>query len=182
MAADWDDGVDINVEAGSARPHTQAQKLQNYAAVAQMGLLNLSDQSQVIKVLEDLGMQNMLPGVEEDTQAAYQENAEFMQWAKTIAEVTLQVDINSLPGQVALMQHMATMPIMVTPLVDNHPLHFLTHRRLALTPEFKALPDIAKQVFYAHLMQHKQDWTAHMVLFPPPAITQPGTKPVKAAG
>jgi len=178
-AADWDDGVDVKVEAGSTRPHTQGQKLQTYASIAQLGLLNMGDQSQVIKILEDVGMQNLLPGVEEDTQASYKENADFMAWAKQISDTALQVDINTPQGQTMIEEAMLGMPIMVTPLVDHHPLHFLTHRRLALTQEFKMLPDMCKAVFYQHMFQHKQDWTAHMVLFPPPAVTQPGVKPAK---
>jgi hypothetical protein len=181
LAADWDDGVDVQVEAGSARPHTQTQKLQTYMALAQAGLLNLQDQSQVIKILEDIGMTNLLPGVEEDTQAAYKENADFMAWARQVADRVLQMDLNDSTAQEQVKALLAQMPIRVQPLVDNHALHFLTHRRLALTPEFKALPDMVQNLLFQHMLGHKQDWTQSMVMLAPPAITQPGVRPAKVA-
>lgn len=180
LSADWDDGVDVSVEAGSSRPTTQNQKLQTYMQLAQAGLIQLSDQAQVIKILEDVGMTNLLPGVEEDTKAAYGENAEYMRWASSVSKALLQAPNMSDPTQqAAIQQTLANIPIQVTPLVDEHALHYLTHRRLCLTEEFKMLPVPIQEVMFAHMMQHKMDVLASKVFNQPPPITQPGVKPVQ---
>lgn len=154
LAADWDDGIEIQVESGSARPHTQQEKLQTYMYLGQAGIINMADQAQVIKILEDVGMTNLLPGVEEDTQAAYQENREFLEWAQKLAqEILMHPDILSEPDVVTTA--MTKMPLKANPIVDNAALHFLTHRRLALSPEFKALPDQLQIPLFAHMQEHK---------------------------
>ncbi len=173
-AADWDDGVDVQVEAGSSRPKTQMQKLQTYLYLGQAGILNLNDQAQGIKILEDVGMQNLLPGVEEDTKAAYKENMDFMQWAKQTSQAVMGAQVDSMQCQQDIQNQMAHMPIQVEPIVDDHALHFLTHRRLALTQEFKMLPDNLKQVFYMHMMQHKQDLMLSKLIPQAPSPPSPG--------
>ncbi len=180
IAADWDDGVDIQVESGSARPKTQTQKLQTYLYLAQAGILNISDSAQKIKILEDVGMSNLLPGVEEDTKAAYKENADFMQWAQKLSQAATDAQINTVEGQQAIASAQAEMPIMVHPLVDEHSLHFLTHRRLCLTPEFKALPDSAQNVMFQHMLQHKQDMQMSMMV--PQAPSPPSPTPGMTGG
>ena len=156
MGADWDDGVTVEVEAGSTRPNTSSEKLQTYMQLAQVGALDFMDEAQKIKMLEDLGMLNMRPGVEEDTKHAYKENAQFMEWARQAAQ-----SISAIPDpemqQMAAMQQMGTMPVRVVPIVDDHAVHFLTHRRLALTEDFKALPQPLQQGWYMHMQQHQAD-------------------------
>lgn len=156
--ADWDDGVDIQVEAGSTRPRTQQEKLQTYGQLIQSGLIDPTDHAQKIKILEDTGLANMLVGVEQDTQEAYRENAEFMAWATQLVEAVT----SGMPGLDPMVVEktnalLSTPPIMVQPLVDNHALHFLAHRRLCLSDEFRALPDAAQQVMFLHMMDHKFD-------------------------
>ncbi len=155
QAADWDDGIDVEVEAGSSRPHTQAEKLQAYMQLGQTGVLDFTDESQKIKMLEDLGFMNMKPGVEEDTKAAYRENAEFMEWAKALKAALLETPLPDAERMIT--EAMAQMPIMVEPLVDDHAVHFLTHRRLALTDEFRELPHQFKDVMFMHMLQHQAD-------------------------
>lgn len=166
MASDWDDGVDIKVEAGSARPKTQQEKLQTYISLGESGMLDMTDKAQVIKVLEDTGMLNMIPGVQEDTKQAYKENAQFMQWAQGIAQqVAASPGAHDPEAQAQLNQQMSVGPITVHPLVDAHDVHFLTHRRLALTDDFRSLPQLCQQFFFTHMMQHQLDFgqsTIHM--------------------
>jgi len=167
LGADWSDGVDIQVEAGSTRPRTQSQKLQTYIQLGQLGILNLKDQAQVVKILQDTGMQNLLPGVEADTKAAYKENADFLAWAKKLRDklagaghLDPNVPMEHSPVVQDIHGAMAEMPIMVRPLVDEHAVHFLTHRRFAMTDEFKMLPQFCQEVFYTHMAQHQQDQLA----------------------
>jgi hypothetical protein len=157
LGADWDDGVDVEVEAGSSRPHTQTEKLQTYMELAQVGILDLqNDEAQKIKMLEDVGLLNMKPGVEEDTKHAYKENAEFLQWARSFTE---QAQMVQDPAQLEFMlsNAMSQVPITVVPIVDDHSVHYLTHRRLCMTEEFKSLPPPIQQVMYSHMMQHMAD-------------------------
>jgi hypothetical protein len=167
MAADWDDGVDIKVEAGSARPKTQQEKMQNYIALGQSGLIDLTDKAQVIKILEDTGMLNMIPGVQEDTKQAYRENAVFMAWAKQLTQMVMDgAGVADVESQENFNLTMSTPPIMVIPIVDAHDVHFLTHRRLTLTDEFKALPDLVQKVMYDHMMQHQMDFGQSQIKIP----------------
>lgn len=171
MASDWDDGVDIHVESGSARPKTQQEKLQTYMSLGQAGLLNLQDKAQVVKILEDVGMLNLIPGVQEDTKQAYKENAEFMQWAQQASSIVEQ-GTGAADGDMAQQfdQHMAAPPITVNPIVDAHDVHFLTHRRLALTDDFKQLPTVCQKVMFDHMMQHQQDMGQSQIMQPPPML------------
>src|SRR3990167_3341562 len=166
IGADWDEGVEVEVEAGSTRPHTQTEKMQTYMELAQVGVLDFMDEAQKIKMMEDIGMLNMRPGVEEDTKHAYKENAQFLEWARGVGD-----QIEEVPPEMVdvLAQQLAvTMPIHVVPTVVYHALHFLTHRRLAMTDEFKQLPMIIQQAWYMHMMQHQADLMASKVLNAPP--------------
>lgn len=156
MGADWDDGVMVEVEAGSTRPNTSSEKLQTYMQLAQVGALDFMDEAQKIKMLEDLGMLNMRPGVEEDTKHAYKENAEFMEWARQGQEQLSAVPDPEMQAMAAMDMSQA-MPVRVVPIVDDHAVHFLTHRRLALTADFKSLPQPFQQAWFAHMLQHQAD-------------------------
>jgi hypothetical protein len=87
-------------------------------------------------------------------------------------------------------QGMAQPPIMVQPIVDAHDVHFLTHRRLALSDEFKALPDIIQKVMFDHMMQHQMDFGQSQIKIPvgpgagqqPTPVRQGGSVPVTAGG
>lgn len=182
LAADWDDGVDIAVEAGSTRPKSQQEKLQTYEMAIQSGLIDITDQAQRIKILEDTGLSNLLPGVEEDTQSAYKENADFMQWASGMDEAVSQSPSLGMEQHQAVNDAMNMTPIMVHPLVDNHAVHFLSHRRLCLSEEFKNLSDAAQSVMFQHMMTHQADLGMNTIQTPPPPIAAPGGKPVGPAG
>lgn len=179
-AADWDDGVDIAVEAGSARPKSQQEKLQTYEMAIQNGLIDPMDQAQKIKILEDTGLQNLLPGVEEDTKAAYKENADFMQWAQQVAESVMAEPQMGMDTHDQVNQMLMQPPIQVHPIIDNHAVHFLSHRRLALSDDFKKLPDAVQMAMVQHMMQHQMDFGQDKITgMQPPAINQPGVKPVQ---
>lgn len=163
IGADWDDGVQVEVEAGSTRPHTQQEKMQSYVELAQIGVLDFMDEAQKVKMLEDLGMINMRPGVEEDQKDAFKENAKFMEWARQQAE-QLQAIMDPEMQMMAAQQMAVTLPVRVVPIVDDHAVHFLTHRRLAQTDEFQALPEPIKAAWYMHMMQHQGDVMASKIL------------------
>src|SRR2546425_643916 len=71
---------------------------------------------------------------------------------------------------------------LVQPLVDEHSLHFLTHRRLCLTEEFKALPDTAQNVMFQHMLQHKQDQQMSMMVPQAPSPPSPQSAMTGGAG
>lgn len=181
LGADWDEGVDVTVAAGSTQPRTQQQRLQTYYSLAQMGLLNLQDQAQVIRILEDLGLTRLLPGVEEDAKAAYRENAEFMRWAVLVRDRAAMMSMSDPVAQDEVRELLSGMPIQVLPLVDDHALHFLTHRRLALTEEFRRLPRVVQEHFFAHMAQHKQAMFQSRLL-PEPMAAPPATAAAERRG
>ncbi len=163
QGADWDDGVEVEVEAGSTRPHNQQEKMQMYMQLAQVGVLDFMDEAQKVKMLEDLGMINMKPGVEEDTKHAYKENQQFMEWARQGMEQLSMVQ-DPMMKQMMAQQMSAQAPMMVIPIVDDHAVHFLTHRRLAMTDDFKTLPPEFQNMWYMHMMQHKMDILGSKIL------------------
>jgi hypothetical protein len=181
QGADWDDGVDVMVEAGSSRPQTQSEKMQMYMQLGQVGALDFADEAQKIKMLEDLGMLNMRPGVEEDTKHAYKENAEFMQWARQSKEQLANIPDPNMQ-QMAAMQLAVSIPVHVLPLVDDHAVHFLTHRRLALTEEFQSLPAPLQSAWFMHMMQHKADVVASKILKMPMGPVEPGSPVSSGSG
>jgi hypothetical protein len=155
MGADWEDGVDVEVESGSSRPKTQGEKLQTYVQLAQMGVLDFTDDAQKIKMLEDVGLVNMKPGVEEDSKLAFRENSQYMQWGKALLEQLQQQPPEA--QQQVLIQGLMQPPVTVAALIDDHAVHFLTHRRLCLTDEFRQLPPQLQSVMYTHMLQHVRD-------------------------
>lgn len=146
--------VDIRVEAGSTRPKSQAGRQMLVGQGLQWGLLNPNDPEQKMKIFEELGMVNLLPGAEADTKVVAEENAKFMAWANEV-KASLDAEAGNPDfdpaGGIAAM--MASFPLKGNPIIDHHPTHLVHHRRLALTDAFRQLPDILQQMFVQHILQ-----------------------------
>lgn len=58
------------VSGDEERARTNLRAVAREVEALRIGAINLADQAQVVKMLEDTGLTNLLPGVEEDTKAA----------------------------------------------------------------------------------------------------------------
>lgn len=146
--------VDIRVEAGSTRPKSQAGRQMLISQGLQWGLLNPNDPEQKMKIFEELGMVNLLPGAEADTKVVAEENAKFMAWAQQV-----KTSLESMEGdddfdpQMGVAAMMASFPLKGNPIIDHHPTHLVHHRRLALTDAFRQLPQVLQDMYTQHILQ-----------------------------
>ena len=151
MGADLGE-IDIRVEAGSTRPKSQAGRQMLIGQALQWGLLNVNDPEQRMKIFEEMGMLSLLPGAEMDTKVVAEENAQFMAWAQSAMEALKDESINPQQGFEALLK---TFPIHIHMYFDHHPTHLVHHRRLALSEQFRALPEALQQLFAElHMKPH----------------------------
>jgi hypothetical protein len=154
LGADLSD-VDLRVEAGSTRPKSQAGRQMLVQQMLQMGLMNPNDPEQRMKIFEELGATSLLPGAEADIKVVAEEDAKFMAWAQQVAKELEKPENADLPPDAVITGVMQTFPLKVEALLDHHPTHLVHHRRFAMTEEFRALPEICKQLFVQqHLTQH----------------------------
>lgn len=142
LRSDLSADVDIRVESGSVRPKSSISKLDAMQRLQAMGVLDARYPEQRLKMLEESGMLSMMPGVERDTEAAMRENAEFLAWAKGMAQATREVQG---PDDLQRLLDASPPPVRISLLVDEHVNHFLYHRRFALTDEYRVLPEYFKR-------------------------------------
>jgi hypothetical protein len=150
LGADLDD-VDIRVEAGSTRPKSQAGRQMLIQQLMQMQLLNPNDPEQRMKMFEEMGATSLMPGAEADIKCVARENAQFKEWGQ---RVTLQEQQGGadIPPEAIQQVAMQTFPLHGNPIIDHHPTHLIHHRRFALTDEFKAMSQVAQQLFVQHMI------------------------------
>ena len=145
--------VDIRVEAGSTRPKSQAGRQMMVQQALQWGLVNPNDPEQRLKLSEELGMTHLLMGAEADTKIVAEENMQFMKWAQEVTKALKEEEGEPLVDpQAVVMLLMQTFPIKGDPILDHHPTHVVHHRRFALTEQFRALPEVIRQLFVQHIL------------------------------
>lgn len=171
--ADLAGGIDIRVESGSARPRTPLEKK---AAVEQAltipGLIDLADPDVRMQLLHLYGIPEMASSAKADDEQIAREHATLIAWAKSLTDPqTGEPDPNITPEE-------AMLPVLVDPLLDNHPLHLQRHRTFMLTPEFLQLPDWVRQAFRdGHYVEHLYEETMdamQQAQQPAPPVVNPG--------
>lgn len=150
LGADLSD-VDIRVEAGSTRPKSQAGRQMLIQQLMQMQLLNPNDPEQRMKLFEEMGAQSLMPGAEADIKTVARENAQFREWGQRVT-LEEQSGAGDVPPEGIMAVAMSTFPLKGNPIIDHHPTHLIHHRRFALTDEFNAMSDMAKQLFVQHMV------------------------------
>lgn len=150
LGADLDD-VDIRVEAGSTRPKSQTGRQMLVQQLLQSGLLNVNDPEQRIKIFEEMGAQSLLPGAEADIKVVAEENAKFRAWAERVT-IEEQQGGGDVPPEMLGAVAQQTFPLKPNPIIDHHPTHLVHHRRFALSEEFRALSEVAQQLFVQHMI------------------------------
>lgn len=146
--------IDIRVEAGSTRPRSQAGRQMLIGQAIQWGLINPNDPEQKMKIFEELGMLEILPGAAADVKVVAEENARFMAWA---LQVSKELGDGTIPPEQALVALQATNPLAGMHVLDHHPTHMVHHRRFGLSEQFRALPEPLQMMFVQHIL------TAHLM-------------------
>lgn len=142
--------IDIRVEAGSTRPRSQAGRQLLVGQAIQWGMINPNDPEQKMKIFEELGMLELLPGAAGDIKVVAEENARFMQWAQLMAKQLGDGQITPEQGMVLLQ---TTNPLVGQHALDHHPTHMVHHRRFGLSEQFRALPEALQMIFIQHIME-----------------------------
>lgn len=179
--ADLTGGIDIRVEAGSARPRTPLEKK---AAVEQAltipGLIDLTDPTVRQQLLNLYGIPEMAAKTKAVEEQIAREHATLIEWARSLTNPeTGEPDPNLTPEEMML-------PVLVDDLLDDHPLHLLRHNTFMLTPEFLQLPDWVRQAFRdGHYIQHLYDQQMDQMqaaMSPAPPVINPGGEQPPAGG
>ena len=123
-------GVDISVELGQNRPRTQVGRRAVAEQAVRLGLANPFDPYERIRLLELIGIPELMEDFKVDQQRAAEENDMFMLMAQ-----------GGLP---------------VAPPVpwDNHDAHIISHRRFTFSDTFKMLPPPVQMLVIQHMQLH----------------------------
>lgn len=144
--------VDIRVEAGSTRPKSQASRQMLVGQMLQWGLLNPQDPEQRMKLFEELGATQLLPGAEADVKVVAEENMKFMEWAQHVQQ-GIEGQTEPIDPRLMTQVIMSSFPIHGNAVFDHHPTHVVHHRRFALSEQFRSLPQVVQQLFAMHIIQ-----------------------------
>lgn len=125
--ADLQGGMDVWVEPGSSVPKTHLEKLATLESLIQMGLVDLQDPMQRLRIYREYGMSDLLPSMDVDDQFISREHDRFKNG-----------------GQLA-----------VSPF-DNHQMHLQRHLEFWKSELFETLPEEATTAFLRHLQETQQ--------------------------
>jgi len=170
--ADLKGGIDIRVEAGSARPRTSLEKKAAVEQALQMQLIDLTDPDVRLKILNLYGIPELMASARADDEQVAREHATLIAWAASLTDPeTGEPDPNITPEA-------AMLPVLVDALLDNHALHLTRHRTFMLTAEFLQLPDWVRQAFRdGHYVEHlyeSQMQAMQQIQQPAPPVMNPG--------
>jgi len=119
-------GIDISVELGQNKPRTQVGRRAVAEQAVRLGLANPFDPYERIRLLEVIGIPELMEDFKVDQQRAAEENDMF------VAGVPVQPP---LPW-------------------DNHDAHIISHRRFTFSDAFKALPPPLQMAVFEHMQLH----------------------------
>jgi hypothetical protein len=170
--ADLRGGIDIRVEAGSARPRTSLEKKAAVEQAMAMQLIDLADPDVRLKILHLYGIPELMSAARADDEQIAREHATLIAWARSLTDPeTGEPDPTLTPEELML-------PVLVDALLDNHALHLQRHRTFMLTPEFLALPDWVRQAFRdGHYVEHLYEQAMSLqqqAMMPAPPVVNPG--------
>jgi len=179
--ADLKGGIDIRVESGSARPRTSLEKKAAVEQLLSMGVVDLTDPDVRLRLFNLYGVPELMAGAKADDEQIAREHAMLIAWAGSLTDPeTGQPDPSLTPEQLML-------PVLVDPLLDNHPLHALRHRIFQLTEEFLQLPDWVRQAFrdghyVEHLYEQQMNAMQQAQQPAPPVVNPGGEQPPQGGG
>ena len=127
MGADLHGQTDVSVDPGSLMPRSQAARQQLMMDAIENKIIDLGDQFQRQRVIEELGLTQFETAIGPDRRRAQKENA------------TMDEGI----------------PVAVNP-TDNTQVHIVEHTMAMQDPAFDSKPDMVKAQYQQHLQAHQQ--------------------------
>ena len=145
--ADIRGAVDIIVEAGSSAPKSIVGDQAMIQDLTTGGVINPADPNTQYKILEKFGSTDLLGDIDENIKYAQRENWKF-------------VNEQKVPE--------------INPIIDNHPVHLMIHKKLALSSDFEVMPQQQRMIWLDHIVSHQ------MAMMPPPmAMPMGGEAPAE---
>lgn len=135
--------LDVKVDAGSAIPKNTVGTQSLIQDLLGGGVINPQDPETQQAILEEFSMSRLLGSADLNVQQAQREAYDFFQGKPP-------------------------MPPIVDPVIDNHMVHIIEHKKCGLKSDFKTLPPEVQMIWRQHIMEHE------MAMAPAPAPTQPG--------
>lgn len=124
--AQLEGGVDVSVELGQNKPRTQVGRRAVADQALRSGLANPFDPTERMRLLELLGLPELMEDYKLDQQKAAEENDLFMQG----------------------------MPVQPPMPWDNHDIHLMTHRKFMVSEKYRALLPVLQVAVYEHVNLH----------------------------
>lgn len=141
-SADLKGGIDVSVELGQFKPRTQVGRRAVADQAIRLGLANPFDPNERIRLLELLGIPELMEDYKIDQAQAAKENDQFL--ALGMGPEGASVDPLGPPV------------IQPPQPWDNHDAHVVVHRRFLLSDKFKTLPPNVQAAFMQHVNLHWQ--------------------------
>ena len=126
--ADLLGSVDIVVDVGSSVPKTSVGTQALITDLAGLGVINPQEPETQYKILEEFGFTKLLGSVDDNIRQAERENWNFQ--------------VQDIPFQ-------------VNQIIDNHAVHLLRHKQLALTSDYALWPPEKKAALDMHIVEHQ---------------------------
>lgn len=143
--ADLQGAVDVQVEAGSSTPKSQAAEQALILELIEMQLLDMNNPATHYKAMERLGQADLMAGVDIDVKDASREWKDF---AESVEDFTFAKEQGDDIPQ-------ASFKLRFREEIDNNQIHYLDHVNRAKTPEFFNLPQEAQDEWVQHAEMHK---------------------------
>lgn len=137
-------GVDVIVEAGSSVPKNSVATQALIQDLQAMQVINPTDPETQMNILKQFGMSSLIGSADDNMNQAERETWEF--------------------------QAQGVVPVL-NPIVDSHIAHILSHKRFALSGDFKKLDPTAQAIWMQHIAEHQ------MAMMPPPMLAPPQEGP-----
>lgn len=136
LAADLSGAVDVKAESGGSKPRSKLAEQAIIEQLVKIGVIDPTQLEQRFAIAETFGMTHVLGGVDIDMRDAAREWDQFQTGAQ-------------LP--------------MVRPLIDNHLIHGVDHRKRAKSDTFFSLPPELQMRWEQHILEHEMAMAPPMV-------------------
>lgn len=152
--------IDIDVDTGTFRPRSHITVRGTLEQLFRWGILNPQDPQERFRVLQLLGMPEIMEDYRLDWNQANQENDGLLDAISNMPpEVLLQMTAMAPPTGTAAQQPGVPMalPISLVPPPqpwENHTIHIHIHRQFIMSDRFKELPPPVQQMMLLHMQQH----------------------------
>ena len=162
--ADLAGGVDMDVDTGTFRPRSHITIRGTLEQLFRWQVMNPADPMERFKIMQLLGMPELMEDYRLDWNQANQENDMLVEGAAQMDPMMLQA-LTAMQGvqQATGVQPGAGLGVgaMLPPVLlpppqpwENHTIHLHIHRQFVMSDKFKELPPPIQQMMLMHMQQH----------------------------